>query len=161
MAVNSVPAWHAYPQSVRRSGASRPPWPTLGCTRLTVPALSVDAGARELGEWGEEVAARLLTAHGYAVLARNWRCRHGELDIVASAPTASTVVGVEVKTRRKGGRVGAIEAVSPEKAARLRRLLAAWADEHDARCDRLRVDLLAITVDDAGECLVEHVEGLS
>lgn len=43
----------------------------------------------------------------------------------------------------------------------LRRLLAAWADEHDARCDRLRVDLLAITVDDAGECLVEHVEGLS
>ena len=42
-----------------------------------------------------------------------------------------------------------------------RRLLAAWADEHDARCDRLRVDLLAITVDDAGECLVEHVEGLS
>ncbi len=71
------------------------------------------------------------------------------------------MVGVEVKTRRKGGRVGAIEAVSPEKAARLRRLLAAWADEHDARCDRLRVDLLAITVDDAGECLVEHVEGLS
>ena len=121
---------------------------------FTVPALSVDAGARELGEWGEEVAARLLTAHGYAVLARNWRCRHGELDIVASAPAASTVVGVEVKTRRKGGRVGAIEAVSPEKAARLRRLLAAWADEHDARCDRLRVDLLAITVDDAGECLV-------
>ena len=121
---------------------------------FTVPALSVDAGARELGEWGEEVAARLLTAHGYAVLARNWRCRHGELDIVASAPAASTVVGVEVKT-------GSIEAVSPEKAARLRRLLAAWADEHDARCDRLRVDLLAITVDDAGECLVEHVEGLS
>lgn len=54
-----------------------------------------------LGRRGEEAAVRLLLAKGYTILARNWRIRSGELDIVAR--DGRTLVFVEVKTRRRSG----------------------------------------------------------
>ena len=54
-----------------------------------------------LGRRGEEAAVRLLLAKGYTILARNWRVRSGELDIVAR--DGRTLVFVEVKTRRRSG----------------------------------------------------------
>lgn len=54
-----------------------------------------------LGRRGEEAAVRLLLAKGYVILARNWRVRSGELDIVAR--DGRTIVFVEVKTLRREG----------------------------------------------------------
>lgn len=54
--------------------------------------------AGSTGQWGEEVAAAYLIAQGYAILERNWRMGHLELDIVAQK--GGTVAFVEVKTRQ-------------------------------------------------------------
>ena len=52
----------------------------------------------ELGKWGEEVAARMLTEKGYRIIARDWKDNHKDLDIVAVADDCLVIV--EVKTRR-------------------------------------------------------------
>src|SRR3954468_24527847 len=73
---------------------------------------------RQLGKAGEEMAARLLSAEGLTIIARNWRCSHGELDLVAEevAPDLSNggalitwLVIVEVRIRR-GSRFGTAQA---------------------------------------------------
>jgi len=74
-------------------------------------------GRGELGRRGEELAAELLRARGYTIVERNFRCRAGEIDLVAL--DGPTVVFVEVRSRR-GERVGTpLESVDPRKQARL------------------------------------------
>ena len=103
-------------------------------------------GARTaaLGRWGEELAAEHLTAAGMQVLARNWRCAEGELDLVAR-DVDGTVVFVEVKTRGGIGFGEPAEAVGPVKARRLRTLACRWLLEHrpPGTCE-LRFDVVGI-----------------
>ena len=88
-------------------------------------------GARTaaLGRWGEDLAAQHLAATGLTVVARNWRCRAGELDLVA-VEVDGTVVFVEVKTRAGTGFGSPAEAVSRAKARRIRGLAVQWLAEH-------------------------------
>ena len=79
---------------------------------------------RALGAHGEELAARWYAGHGYTVLARNWRSRTGELDVVAGRP--GLVVFCEVKARTTPRFGDGAEAVTAAKQARLRRLAAEW-----------------------------------
>lgn len=104
--------------------------------------VAVDERAR-LGRWGEDLAVQHLQAAGCEVLARNWRCREGELDIVVREGRA--LVFVEVKAR-SGLRYGApAEAVSGVKARRLHRLAGRWLalnrppGAHDLRFDVVSV----------------------
>ncbi len=83
------------------------------------------AGQR-LGAAGEQAAATWYEAAGYRVLARNWRCAAGEIDLVLAAPSAGGLVFCEVKTRSSAAFGTAAEAVTRTKQARLRRLAAAW-----------------------------------
>jgi putative endonuclease len=84
---------------------------------------------RELGDAGEDLAARWYTEAGFTVVDRNWRCRDGELDLVVA--DQSLVVFCEVKTRR-GAQFGApFEAVTATKQRRIRGLAARWLAEHD------------------------------
>ena len=78
-----------------------------------------------LGRYGEDVAARHLAEAGLVVLERNWRCREGEIDIVAR--DGDVLVVCEVKTRRDTAYGSPLEAVTPRKAARLRRARRALA----------------------------------
>lgn len=78
----------------------------------------------ELGRRGEQLAVDHLTAQGYAILDRNWRCAIGEIDIVAR--DRETTVIVEVKTRSSLRLGHPFDAVTPRKLARLRRLAGAW-----------------------------------
>ncbi|KIX66225.1 hypothetical protein SF23_20485, partial [Streptomyces sp. MBRL 10] len=71
-----------------------------------------------LGRYGEDLAARRLTEAGMSVIARNWRCRGGEIDIVARDGDALVVC--EVKTRRAGDFEHPMAAVRPAKTERLR-----------------------------------------
>src|SRR5918993_2163788 len=98
-----------------------------------------------LGRAGEDRAARYLVDEGYELLDRNWRCRQGELDIVAAR--GLEVVVVEVKTRRGDGFGHPLEAVDARKRARLWKLALAWASEHRewSRGRTLRVDAIALT----------------
>ena len=82
---------------------------------------------RRLGADGEQVAAQWYEARGYTVLARNWRCSDGELDLILA--TGSTVVFCEVKTRSSDRFGTPFDAVGPAKQRRLRRLAGRWLRE--------------------------------
>ena len=88
-----------------------------------------------LGRYGEEAAARYLLGAGYQVLDRNWVCRdpdlRGELDLIARF--RRTVVACEVKTRAGDRLAHPVQAVTPEKAVRLRLLAARWLHDHQHR----------------------------
>ncbi|MFJ2060215.1 YraN family protein [Streptomyces sp. NPDC087908] len=115
-----------------------------------------------LGRYGEELAARLLTATGMHILARNWRCgRTGEIDIVARH--GDTLVICEVKTRRDGGFEDPMAAVTPRKADRLRRLAACWIDRNGAPAsvEGVRIDLVGIVLPRRGAPLLTHAQGVA
>ena len=80
----------------------------------------------ELGALGEQLAVDHLAALGLRVIDRNWRCRYGELDVIAVEPDARVVVFVEVKTRTTDQFGGVAQAVTPQKVRRLRRLAGLW-----------------------------------
>lgn len=71
----------------------------------------------ELGALGEQLAVDHLLGQGWTILARNWRCRYGELDVIADDPAAGAVVFVEVKTRTGDGFGGLAYAVPRRKSA--------------------------------------------
>lgn len=110
-----------------------------------------------LGKFGENVAARGLAAQGWRILDRNWRCRLGEIDIVAQ--DGGELVVVEVKTRRGTAFGPPEEAVTRAKLARLRRLAAAWLDSQSRHFDGVRVDVVAVRVG-VGGVRVEHLRGV-
>jgi putative endonuclease len=99
------------------------------------------------GVLGEELAARYLAGAGLQLLDRNWRCRRGELDVVARDGDA--LVFVEVKTRTSLRFGTPLEAVDARKALRLRRLAALWLRAHptagSSRPRVLRFDVVAVT----------------
>ncbi|MBO3096081.1 YraN family protein [Cellulomonas dongxiuzhuiae] len=111
-----------------------------------------------VGRYGEDVATAFVTQAGWTVLARNWRCAEGELDIVAL--DGDEVVAIEVKTRRSAAYGHPAEAVTHRKLARLRRLTARWLSEHDVRARSVRVDVIAVLVQRQGAARVEHLVGV-
>jgi putative endonuclease len=113
---------------------------------------------RALGDYGERLAARFLEDHGLQVIDRNWRCAHGELDLVAR--DGDCLVFCEVKTRRSARFGDPLEAVTGQKAVRLRRLAAAWLRAHDVHGARVRIDVVAILRPSSGPALLRHVVGV-
>jgi putative endonuclease len=110
-----------------------------------------------LGERGESIAAAYLTDAGLRVLDRNWRCRDGELDIVARDRDA--LVFCEVKTRRGTGFGHPVEAVTPAKQRRLRILAQRWLAAHDEHAPDLRFDVVGVLVPQSGPARVTHLRG--
>ncbi|MGH9104542.1 MAG: YraN family protein [Acidimicrobiales bacterium] len=90
-------------------------------------ASSPQAAGRQLGRSGEDRAAAWYEARGYEIVARNWSCRAGEVDIVACR--GATHVFCEVKARSSAAFGSPAEAVGPVKQARLRRLAGQWFAE--------------------------------
>ena len=108
------------------------------------PAPARESATVVLGRYGEELAAQHLVAAGMTVLARNWRCRQGELDLVAR-DRDGTVVFVEVKTRAGTGFGQPAEAVGRVKARRLRVLACCWLlDNRQEGGPELRFDVISI-----------------
>ena len=113
---------------------------------------------RDLGDAGEELAARWYTEAGFTVVDRNWRCRDGELDLVVAGQ--GLVVFCEVKTRR-GEQFGApFEAVTATKQRRIRGLAARWLSEHsDTRAAQLRFDVASITAPRGASPSIQVIAG--
>jgi putative endonuclease len=115
----------------------------------------------DLGRRGEHLAARYLAARGYRILARNWRCALGEIDIVAERH--GDVAIVEVKTRSSTAYGHPFDAITPAKASRLRKLAALWCEESPAKPRSLRVDAIAVLAPPGvsdGEAVIEHLTGV-
>lgn len=115
------------------------------------------AAKDELGRAGEERAAQHLRRRGYTVLARNWRCAQGEIDIVAVRDHHLAVV--EVKTRRTAVYGHPFEAIDARKRRRLWQLAQAWATENpeEARGRVLRLEAIGIIGSDPASGSLEHL----
>jgi putative endonuclease len=113
---------------------------------------------------GERIAEEHLAHRGYSILARNFRTRHGELDLIAADDRS--LVFCEVKTRvagSRGGPSGPLDAIGPRKRERLRRMAAQWlaATPSGSRPhrDELRFDAIGVILTPAGRLLaLEHLE---
>ncbi len=91
---------------------------------------------------GEQLATEHLESLGVRILVRNWRCRYGELDVIAAAPPDGTLVFVEVKTRTGDGFGGVEYAVTPAKVRRIRRLVGIWLAGQDRSWAAVRIDVI-------------------
>ena len=114
-----------------------------------------------LGRFGEDLASAHLERAGCVILDRNWRCRAGEIDIVAR--DGRELVFVEVKTRSSAAFGSPAEAITPAKAARLRSLALQWLVERRAAAEAsaygdLRFDVVSVLRTTDGP-QVEHVRG--
>lgn len=104
---------------------------------------SPPAGRQALGRDGEAAAASWYEERGYQVVARNWRSRQGELDLVLRH--GRSFVFCEVKTRSSEAFGAPAEAVTREKQARIRRLAAQWIeDEAPVRPREIRFDVASV-----------------
>ena len=115
------------------------------------------AAKDELGRRGERLAEAHLVALGYSMLDRNWRCSHGEIDLIAR--DGDEVAFVEVKTRSSVAFGHPFEAITAAKLARLRRLAIVWSSEHP-RAGRIRIDVIAIVAPRTGQPTVEHLKAV-
>ena len=106
-----------------------------------------------LGRYGEDRAARWYEDRGYRVLARNWRVREGEIDLVLAKQRV--LVFCEVKTRTSDRFGSAAEAVGPRKQQQVRAVARRYlADEVRRAPGNIRFDVAAVTP--AG---IEVIEG--
>jgi putative endonuclease len=106
----------------------------------------------DLGRRGEEAAMARYRAMGYRVVARNWRCSLGELDLVLARDR--TLVFCEVKTRR-GAALGApYEAVGWQKQRKLQCLAEAFLAASPLCPEEVRFDVASVSADGGGRLLV-------
>jgi putative endonuclease len=112
-----------------------------------------------LGAYGERLAAAYLRSAGMVVLETNWRCSTGEIDIIAR--DGDVLVICEVKTRSSTTFGSPLEAVTPRKAARLRRLAAAFVHESGLQVAEIRIDLVGVLRPRRGGADLEHVRGVA
>ncbi len=132
-----------------------------GFVGVCADGVGMEAMSRaELGALGERLAVEHLTALGLKVIARNWRCRYGELDVIAVDATGRAVIFVEVKTRTSDAFGGVAEAVTPQKVRRLRRLVGLWLAAQDTRFDEVRLDVVGVRIGRRREPELTHVQGV-
>ena len=118
----------------------------------------MNPGRRDLGAFGERLAAAHLEAKGYRIRARNFRCREGEIDIVAEQ--GDCLVFVEVRTRRGDALGTPAESVTETKQRRLLTVARAYLQEHADAPPNQRIDVVAVQLSPAGRLLaVQHIEG--
>ncbi|GAA2574471.1 YraN family protein [Actinomadura fulvescens] len=112
-----------------------------------------------LGRRGEDAASVYLAKLGWTILDRNWRCRLGEIDIVAHDGRQHVVC--EVKTRKNTALGTPFEAITPQKAIRLRRLAWRWAARHGVPGDGVRVDVLCLLAEPPRAAPGDVVDGFA
>ena len=116
-----------------------------------------DLTAKQIGSLGERLCRAWLIEHHWHVLACNWHCRFGEIDIIALT-SHSTIVFVEVKTRRSTSCGIPEEAVHAAKQMRVRRAAICWLGEHGSTIRHIgvRFDVIAVTVTPT-DVFIHHV----
>lgn len=114
-------------------------------------------GTKDAGDQGERAAARYLETRSYAILSRQWRCRYGELDLVAR-DLNGTVCFVEVKLRGAGSIGLPREFVDGRKQERLRRAAMAYLAETGLEDARARFDVAEVYEGRDGALRVEYLE---
>ncbi|MBI5485604.1 MAG: YraN family protein [Deltaproteobacteria bacterium] len=121
----------------------------------TAPVLTGNKGT---GELGEEIAVNFLTARGYKILERNFRCKGGEVDIIARDPGDKSLVFIEVKARR-GLTYGVPQlAVTPFKQRQISKAALTWLSKNRLHDTNARFDVVAILLHTDGAHAVEQIK---
>ncbi|NLV20992.1 MAG: YraN family protein [Syntrophomonadaceae bacterium] len=108
-----------------------------------------------LGRQGEEIAAAYLQQQGYEILARNYRCRYGELDIICKKN--NIIVFVEVKTRRSDLFGSPEEAITRTKIQHIKKVALLYLAENKTSCREIRFDVVTILMK-ADRPEINHIE---
>ncbi|MBP2001138.1 putative endonuclease [Paenibacillus shirakamiensis] len=111
---------------------------------------------KQKGQWAEEEAVRILTELGYRIVLRNWRCRSGEIDIIAE--DEGDIVFVEVRSRSSYASAfgTAMESITPRKIAQVRATASVYLHHMQSSQRAVRFDVVAITL--GAHNKVEHFE---
>jgi putative endonuclease len=108
-----------------------------------------------VGAAGEEAAAAFLRRRGYHILARNYTCHLGELDLVCQHDGA--IVFVEVKTRLSDAPAGPEENITPAKQRQVEKAAAHWLEKHRQPACAYRFDAVSVVLAPGGEPRVKHI----
>ncbi|MCM3782980.1 YraN family protein [Neobacillus mesonae] len=101
---------------------------------------------KEKGKAGEVAAMQYLQKKGYRIVETNWKCRSGELDIIAEID--GTYVFTEVRSRTPSDRFGThLESVNHRKIAQVRRTAAVYIQEHKLYNSPIRFDVIGVLLD--------------
>ncbi|ABK98808.1 YraN family protein [Pelobacter propionicus] len=128
-----------------------------GDGRQESPSSTARPDNRNTGSRGEEIATSFLGQQGYRILERNFRCKGGELDIVARAPGERSLVFVEVKTRRDRSYGPPQLAVTPFKQRQISKAALTWLSRNHLHDSQARFDVIAILLEDGGRHSIEHI----
>ena len=117
---------------------------------------------QQVGRRGEDLACAELERQGLAVLARNWRCPRGEIDIVAADRSGRglTLVFCEVKCRSGLGFGHPLEAITYAKLRTLRQLAAQWMRENGVTARLIRVDAIGVVLVPGEEPSLTHLRAV-
>jgi putative endonuclease len=108
------------------------------------------------GQRGELLAADYLKRQGYTIVTSNWRCKYGEIDIVAQKD--NRLVFVEVRTRHASTTEAAFESISPHKQKRMTASAQTYIADHGLDATDWRVDVIGIAIPRVGAPVIEHAE---
>ncbi len=111
---------------------------------------------KQFGQKGEQLALNHLRQHGYAIVTTNWRCAHGEIDIVARQQ--AILVFVEVRSRHSHTTETAFASIDETKRSKLYACAHAYLHANDLEDTLWRIDVIAIAVPRDGPPIVEQVE---
>lgn len=114
------------------------------------------AHQQTLGAKGEALAVQFLKREGYSIVATNWHCRYGEIDIVARMN--QTWVFVEVKTRQAMTTDTAFAGITAAKQKKFVKAVHLYLAEHKLDDVIWRVDAMAIALPRSRQPIIEHVE---
>ncbi len=123
------------------------------------------AGLDSLGQRGEKIARKFLKAQGLAILASNYRCPTGEVDLIAldkstlSDDGAQTLVFVEVKARSSNRFTDPASAVNADKQRRIRKVAQYYLSTKDANDYNVRFDIVSVVVRGGQEPEIDHYQG--
>ncbi|OGF49615.1 MAG: hypothetical protein A2044_04435 [Candidatus Firestonebacteria bacterium GWA2_43_8] len=110
-----------------------------------------------LGESGETLAAMHLEKNGYKIITRNYKCRYGEIDIIAKEK--NTWCFIEVKAIAKSSSESPFDTIGKKKMEHIENSAAQYVAENKLGNERIRFDAVGIRVND-GKNEIELVKGI-
>ena len=113
------------------------------------------AGHTTTGSRGEELAAGFLRRKKYTIVQRNYRCCHGEIDIIARRK--KILVFIEVKTRRSYAFGSPLEAVSLKKQHAISAVAQEYLQKTRQTSSPARFDVIAVHLN-SDDAQIEHIE---
>lgn len=110
---------------------------------------------KELGDAGETLACKFLKKSGYRILARNYKCPAGEIDIICSAD--GVIAFVEVKTRADDSHAAPENNIRSVKKRHIERTARFWIAQNGQPDTAYRFDAISIVMPEAGDPIVRHI----